>query len=113
MLDYYEIGQRIRYYRKEAGLSQEKLAEQIGISTTHMSHIETGNTKMSLAVLAELSMALQVSADRLLFAKPRESAALSDMEHLLSACSEPQAQKIVELARNMKSAFDQLSENEQ
>ena len=52
MIDYYEIGQRVRKFRKAYGLSQEELAEKIGISTTHMSHIETGNTKLSLQVHA-------------------------------------------------------------
>ena len=47
-MNYYEIGQRIRKFRKAYNLSQEQLAEMVGISTTHMSHIETGNTKLSL-----------------------------------------------------------------
>jgi transcriptional regulator with XRE-family HTH domain len=49
-LNYYEIGQRIRRYRKACGLSQEQLAEKAAISPTHMSHIETGSTKLSLPV---------------------------------------------------------------
>ena len=53
-MDYYAIGQRIRRIRKAHGLSQEELAEKVGISTTHMSHIETGNTKLSLPVFVEL-----------------------------------------------------------
>ena len=57
-MDYYEIGQRIRKMRKVHELSQEELAEIIGISTTHMSHIETGNTKLSLPVLVAISLAL-------------------------------------------------------
>ena len=48
-MDYYKIGQKIRKIRKAHGLSQEELAEKVNISTTHMSHIETGNTKLSLA----------------------------------------------------------------
>ena len=48
-MNYYEIGQRIRKIRKAHGLSQEELAEKIGISTTHMSHIETGNIEPSCA----------------------------------------------------------------
>lgn len=44
-MDYYEIGQRIRRFRKARGFSQEELAEKADISVTHMSHIETGNTK--------------------------------------------------------------------
>lgn len=67
MLNYYEIGQRIRKYRKAHGLSQEELSEKIGISTTHMSHIETGNTKLSLSVLVSLAEALEVHTDDLLF----------------------------------------------
>ena len=47
IVDYYEIGQRIRRIRKAKGISQEVLAEKVGIFTTHMSHIETANTKLS------------------------------------------------------------------
>ena len=65
-MDYYQIGQRIRKYRKAQGLSQEELAARAGISVTHMSHIETGSTKLSLPVLAALSDALDVRADVLL-----------------------------------------------
>ena len=66
-MDYYEIGQRIRKMRKAHEFSQEELAEKIGISTTHMSHIKTGNTKLSLPVLVAISLALEVQTDDLLF----------------------------------------------
>ena len=36
-MEYYKIGQQIRKIRKVRQLSQEELAEQVGISTTHMS----------------------------------------------------------------------------
>ena len=65
-MDYYEIGQQIRKSRKAHGLSQEQLAEMVGISVTHMSHIETGNTKLSLPVLVEIATALNVRTDDLL-----------------------------------------------
>lgn len=67
-MDYAEIGQRIKKYRKLRKLSQEQLAEKVDISTTHMSHIETGVTKLSLQVLVDLSVALDTSTDSLLFA---------------------------------------------
>lgn len=69
-MDYYLIGQKIRKYRKAHSLSQETLAEKVGISTTHMSHIETGNTKLSLSVLVKLSQTLEVSTDEILFEHP-------------------------------------------
>lgn len=66
-MDYYIIGQRIRKFRKAHSFSQEELAEKVGISTTHMSHIETGNTKLSLAVLVKTALALEVGTDDILF----------------------------------------------
>lgn len=65
-MKYFEIGQRIRRYRKACGLSQEALAGRVGISVTHMSHIETGNTKLSLPVLARIAEELSVGTDALL-----------------------------------------------
>ena len=50
-LDYFKIGQRIRKYRKAYNLSQEQLADKVGISVSHASHIENGGTKLSLPVL--------------------------------------------------------------
>ena len=66
-MDYYIIGQRIRKFRKAHSFSQEELAEKVGISTTHMSHIETGNTKLSLAVLVKIALVLEVNTDDILF----------------------------------------------
>mgnify|MGYP001625929045 FL=1 len=66
-MDYYKLGQRIRKYRRAQKLSQEHLAEAVGMSVTHMSHIETGNTKLSLAVFVSIAEALQVQTDELLY----------------------------------------------
>ena len=40
-MDYTAIGKRIRAQRLKLNLSQEELAEMAGISTVHMSHIES------------------------------------------------------------------------
>ena len=69
MLDYVKIGSIIRSLRKAKGMSQEQLAERIWISTTHMSHIETGSTKLSLQVLVDLATILEVNTDNLIFEK--------------------------------------------
>ena len=65
-MDYYKIGQQIRKLRKAHGFSQEELAEKVDISVTHMSHIETGNTKLSLPVFLDIAQVLEVSTDELL-----------------------------------------------
>ncbi len=66
-LDYAAIGGRIRIERKKLGMSQATLAEKVDISTTHMSHIETGSTKLSLATFVRPTESLNVLADTLLF----------------------------------------------
>lgn len=106
-MDYYLIGQRIRKYRKAKGLSQEQLAERAGISVPHMSHIETGNTKLSLPVLVEIAAALEVQTDDLLFDAPRESGRLrGELEALLDRCDASQMQILLEVARATKTALD-------
>lgn len=66
-VDYTAIGKRVKQLRKERNLSQQQLAEKIGVSIPHMSNIETGSTKFSLPVLIRLANALGVMPDVLLF----------------------------------------------
>ena len=99
-MNYYEIGQRIRKYRKRKGLSQEQLAEAVNISVTHMSHIETGNTKLSLPVLAALARVLQVACDDLLSDNDDATAeAVNSIMRTVRECSLPQLKIIAALAR--------------
>ena len=47
-VDYIKIGQRIRAARMELGWQQAEVAFRAGLTTSHMSHIETGQTKVAL-----------------------------------------------------------------
>ena len=106
MMDYYAIGQQIRKARKAHGLSQEQLAEMVGISTTHMSHIETGNTKLSLPVLVDIASALEVRTDDLLERKRYTSGnAAEEIAAVLEGCSAQEAKVIVDIARAAKQAL--------
>lgn len=107
-MDYYEIGQRIRKVRKAHGWSQEELAEKIGISTTHMSHIETGNTKLSLPVLVSLSEAMEVQTDDLIFGKTERSRnnSLSEIDAILDSCSFSQLKIITDIIRTTKISLE-------
>lgn len=102
MLDYGAIGARIRACRKKTGLSQEALAEKVWISTTHMSHIETGSTKLSLAVLSDLSKVLNVSTDELLFGRSPVSDDIDRTEfmQIIMKCSDKQLDCICHLIKN-------------
>ena len=87
-MDYYMIGQKIRKFRKGCGLSQEQLAEKVGISTTHLSHIETGNTKLSLPVFVDIAEALSVQTDELLYDTPSINLSTkTEILNVLDSCS--------------------------
>lgn len=106
-MDYYKIGQKIRQYRKALGLSQEQVAEQIGISLTHMSHIETGNTKLSLQVLVDIAKTLNVQTDDLLFDfKSTKTIAIQEIAETLETCDVQQARIISDLVKATKIALD-------
>jgi len=60
------LSEKIYYCRKKAGLSQEALAEQIGVSRQAVSKWETGEAVPEVSKLPLLAQALHVSVDWLL-----------------------------------------------
>ena len=107
-MDYYKIGQRIRKIRKAHGMSQEELAERVDISTTHMSHIETGNTKLSLPVLVDIATVLEVKTDDLLNCNSvaATSSALEDIAAVLDRCTASESKVIADIVRAAKLSMD-------
>ena len=58
---------RLIALRKQRGLSQQAMAEAIGIHANSWKKYETGQTQPSLDVLKKIAVALHVSTDFLLF----------------------------------------------
>lgn len=54
------LGEAVRTTRKEAGFSQEKLAEKAGLSTVFISRIERGVESPSVDNLVKIAKALKV-----------------------------------------------------
>jgi transcriptional regulator with XRE-family HTH domain len=61
-----EIGARCKQARIASGLTQEKLAEKLNVSTQYLSDMERGVVGLSLLTLIELSNLLSVTTDYLL-----------------------------------------------
>lgn len=61
-----KFGQRVRKFRKQKGLTQEKLAERTGIDYSYLNLIENGKRNPSLKVMAKLSRILGVRLEDLL-----------------------------------------------
>ncbi len=60
------IGQAIRQLRAEAGLSQEKLANEADVDRSYMGGIERGEHNLSIINLVRISRCLGVSVSELL-----------------------------------------------
>lgn len=59
------VGQRIRNYRIQLGLSQEKLAELSGCHPTYIGQIERGEKNATIESIERISFALNISLSRL------------------------------------------------
>jgi transcriptional regulator with XRE-family HTH domain len=105
--DYKAIGIRIRQARKKQNMTQEKLAEMTDLSTSHMSHIERGNTKVSLPSLIMIANALHVTVDSLLHDNIEASyeAFDKDFHDLINDCSPQEKEVILQASVQVKKAL--------
>ena len=67
IVDYKEIGQRVRKLRRDKNLTQEQLAEMAGISCSFVGLIERGEKVLSVETLARLSKVLDADMHYLTF----------------------------------------------
>lgn len=65
-INYKELGNRIRKAREQKNLTQEQLAEIIGMSNNYISNIERNHSIPSLETLLKICNALQVTPDYVL-----------------------------------------------
>ena len=69
-IDFVKIGQRIKTARLEKGFSQAELGALLGCSNNHMSHVEVGQTKVSLTMLVRLAAILEKDFEYFLLDSP-------------------------------------------
>jgi transcriptional regulator with XRE-family HTH domain len=75
---YQQVGAKIRGQRKLRGLSQEALAEAVGMTRASMSNIEKGRQRLLLHTFHEIVFVLQTTAAALL---PEPTAAADTLPH--------------------------------
>ena len=69
-LDYEKVGQRIKAARMEKNLNQADLGALVGCSNNHISHVEIGQTKVSLPLLLKIATSLDKDFDYFLLDTP-------------------------------------------
>ncbi len=110
MIDYRDIGARIRTVLQSRKMTQERLAEVVGVGVTHISHIETGNTIPSLQVMVDIINALECSADELLCIEIEKARPYYDswITELLSDCNSQEIKLITDTVKSMKDSMRRL-----
>lgn len=100
-IDYLSIGARIRYYRLQKELSQQDLADQVGVSKSLIGYIERGDKAPGLDTLINIANTLTVPADELLVDNLTVSNCKKDGDdyYILLDCTPEEATILV---KNMK-----------
>ena len=103
-LNYHKIGQRIRQARTAHGWQQAELAYRAGLNSSYISHIETGQTKLSLPTIVKIANALSVSVDTLLCDNLQLSPHVYDTRfaEVFADCDNAELQAFLEIIQTAK-----------
>ena len=89
------FARRLAATRKEYGLTQQVLADTVGIHVTQLRRYEAGTSQPTVEVLRKLAIALHTSADALLF-DPGDRGPSDDLRLQFEAIAEfdPESRKV-------------------
>ncbi len=106
-LDDKAIGKRIKIARIRVGLTQENVADRIGITPQHVSNIETGNSSVSLTTLVAMANLLNVTMDELLCDTLVKSKDVfcREADAVLRDCNEYEVRVLVDILKAAKESI--------
>lgn len=83
------IGSVVKKYRKEIGLTQEEMANRLGVTTPAVNKWENGNSNPDIELLAPIARLLHISLDTLMSFREELTAAeieeiIRQMDHMFS-----------------------------
>ena len=107
-MNYKEIGKRIREEREAFGLTREKFAELLDLSTNFVGQIERGEKKMSLETLVSISDCLHVPLDYIIKGTLESQIKTSRLQRLISKCSQEEIWLITDMINSMIPHFKRL-----
>lgn len=90
----------LNFIGSKFGLTKEKFAEVINRSENFISEIEKGNNSCSVHTLYQISNALRVSTDKLLYGETMKSKEYKDkdiLHEIIDRCSEDEAKVIKDI----------------
>ena len=103
------FSQNIKRYRQMKGLSQEKLAEKIEISTNYLSEIETGKGWVSPFSLVKIANALEIEVFELF--KPQEAVAKDKLKTINKCLDDFSTSLKVSFEKSLKDSMRKIQKN--
>ena len=99
--DYNVIGERIRNARKARKMTQQDLAEELGVSIAFLSRVERGSSKINLKRLTQICELLGVSEGEILTGVSNNSNKYltDEFSTLLENCSNEKKRLIYDIAK--------------
>lgn len=98
----HQLGYKIKAAREDRKLTQERLAEIVGITPGYLSEIENKKTIPSFMILCSLCRTLNLSLDDIIYHTESDSA--RNISRLVSQCSEKQQTVIQSMIEAMLQA---------
>ena len=98
------VSKNLIRFREENHLTQEEVAELVGISTSFYANLERGKKSMSLLVLRKIADALKISTDYLLY-ENRADIRIQNIELLLQKQSHNFAATVEQMVRVLINGF--------
>ena len=100
------IGNRIFTLRTNAKLSQEKLAEKLGVSHRHLGDLERGSSNGSVKILIDIAEYFHVSMDYLLLGRdPSRDQFQNELQAAIDHLETDQRSFIITSTRNAPASF--------
>lgn len=118
-LDYKKVGKKMKELRSSLGITQERVAKDLGCTIAFVSNVENNRAKINLRVLYYYSKLCNVSVDTFLNAgRPdseedtEEAARLDELQQLFRSIPQEQQQKVLEVMRLLQQMTVPTAETE-
>jgi len=98
-----KVGQRVRSRRLEVGMSQERLAELLGVTFQQVQKYEKGVNRIAVSRLWDISVALELPVNRFFEGVSMRGVAENRQEFVDDALATPEGAQLLAMFASIKS----------